>query len=274
MTEWRDGRTGAIAWREVGDGPPVLVVHGSMQSGMSQRDLALALADRFRVVLPDRRGRGASGPLEPDWTPAADVADVRALLDATGATRAIGISSGALLLLEVALTTELERLVAFEPPLMLDPAAPTDWVEQVEAELARGDVPAALVTGMRAAEMGPGFIRRLPRPVLERMTRKMMGRNTRDVPGFGELAATLPYDGRIVVAAIGTLDRFRAVTAPTLLVGGEHSPRYLREALAALERTLPDAKRVTVPGVDHGATENADRRGKPDRVAAELLTFL
>ena len=33
-----------------------------MQSGLSQRDLAEALADRFTVVLPDRRGRGASGP--------------------------------------------------------------------------------------------------------------------------------------------------------------------------------------------------------------------
>ena len=71
-----------------------------------------------------------------------------------------------------------------------------------------------------------------------------------------------------------SVDRYAAVTAPTLLIGGGKSPAYLKTALAALERTMPDVRRVEIAGVDHGVTENADRRGKPELVAAELRRFL
>ena len=48
------------------------------------------------------------------------------------------------------------------------------------------------------------------------------------------------------------------------------------EAIAALalEQVLPRAERREFAGLDHGASGNADRRGKPARVGAELRTFL
>ena len=120
------------------------------------------------------------------------------------------------------------------------------WADAIDAELARGDVPAALVTGMRAAQMGPAFIRKLPRPLLERMTAAMMDRADGGLPSFRELASTLPYDGRIVDTPAESVDRYAAVTVPTLLLGGSKSPAYLKTALAALARTLPDARRVEI----------------------------
>ena len=42
-----------------------------------------------------------------------------------------------------------------------------------------------------------------------------------------------------------------AIRAPTLLVGGERSPPFYREILDALERCLPDVRRVTIPGASH-----------------------
>ena len=263
-----------ISYRQLGAGPPLLVLHGAMQSALSQRDLARALADRFTVLLPDRRGRGASGPFGADWSLQREVEDVAALLDRTGATRAVGISSGAVILLNAALGRTFDRLALFEPPLLVDGSAPTDWVADAEAELARGDIPAALVSGMRGAQMGPAFIRRLPRRLLARGSAAMMDRTDGAVLSFRELAPTLPYDGRLVIAAADTVERYRAVTAPTLLLGGARSPAYLHTALDALERTLPDVRRVELAKLDHGATENADRRGAPDRVAAELRAFL
>ena len=266
-----DGTT--IGYRSFGAGPPLLVVHGAMQSGLSQRDLAEALAGRFTVVLPDRRGRGASGTFGPDWSLDREVEDVAALVTGTGARLGFGISSGAVILLEAALTGAFERLALFEPALVVDGSTPTGWVDETEALLARGDVAAALVTGMRAARMGPAFIRKLPRPLLERMTAAMMDRTDGGIPSFRELASTLPYDGRIVAERAGSADRYAAVTVPTLLLGGGRSPAYLKTALGALDRTLPDVRRVEIPGVGHGVTENADRRGKPDLVAAELRRF-
>jgi len=266
-----DGTT--IGYRSFGAGPPLLVLHGAMQSALSHRDLAGALADRFTVVLPDRRGRGASGTFGPHWSLDREVQDVAALVAGTGARLGFGISSGAVILLEAALSGAFERLAVFEPVLVVDGSMPTGWADEIDAQLARGDVAAALVTGMRAAQMGPAFIRKLPRPLLERMTAAMMDRTDGGIPSFRELASTLPYDGRIVAERAGSADRYAAVTAPTLLIGGGKSPAYLKTALAALDRTLPDVRRVEIPGVGHGVTENADRRGKPDLVAAELRRF-
>ena len=197
-----------------------------------------------------------------------------ALRAATGATRAFGVSSGALILLNAALAQPFEALALFEPPLLPAGEAPIGLVERLEAELGRGDVPAALVTGMRGARMGPGFVRRLPRPLLERMTAAMMDRDAGELPTFRELAPTLPYDSRVIVECAGTAERYRAVASSTLLLGGARSGRWLEQALSTLERTLPDVRRVELPGIDHGGTENADRRGKPALVASALTSFL
>ena len=119
-----DGTT--IGYRSFGAGPPLLVLHGAMQSALSHRDLAGALADRFTVVLPDRRGRGASGPFGADWSLDREVEDVAALLAGTGARLAFGVSSGAIILLEAALTGAFDRLALFEPALVVGGSVPTD----------------------------------------------------------------------------------------------------------------------------------------------------
>src|SRR5215469_3924968 len=55
-----------IGYLRAGHGPAVVVLHGSNESARSHAQLALALADSFTVYLPDRRGRGLSGPHRPD----------------------------------------------------------------------------------------------------------------------------------------------------------------------------------------------------------------
>jgi pimeloyl-ACP methyl ester carboxylesterase len=58
------GRDGAeLAWRELGDGPPVVLLHGLMGSGtlLLNDGPARAIAERgYRVILPDLRGHGDS----------------------------------------------------------------------------------------------------------------------------------------------------------------------------------------------------------------------
>src|SRR6266480_3974142 len=51
-----------IGYRQLGQGPGLVLVHGAMQSAQSFMKLATALADTFTVYVPDRRGRGLSGP--------------------------------------------------------------------------------------------------------------------------------------------------------------------------------------------------------------------
>lgn len=60
----KDGTT--IGYRQLGQGPGVVMLHGAMESAQSHMQLATALADAFTVYLPDRRGRGLSGPFGAD----------------------------------------------------------------------------------------------------------------------------------------------------------------------------------------------------------------
>lgn len=74
------GRDGVeLAWRETGDGRPVVLLHGLMGSGalMAGDGLAAAVAARgYRVIAPDLRGHGESGrPHDPARYPRDVLAD-------------------------------------------------------------------------------------------------------------------------------------------------------------------------------------------------------
>jgi pimeloyl-ACP methyl ester carboxylesterase len=68
-----------LAWREVGAGRPIVLLHGLMGSGeqLAGQSLVGALAGRgYRVVLPDLRGHGDSGrPHDPACYPPDILAD-------------------------------------------------------------------------------------------------------------------------------------------------------------------------------------------------------
>ena len=55
----------SLAYESTGQGPTVILVSGAMSTGGTVAPLAVALADRFRVVPYDRRGRGESGDTKP-----------------------------------------------------------------------------------------------------------------------------------------------------------------------------------------------------------------
>ncbi|MFB4262622.1 alpha/beta fold hydrolase [Nonomuraea sp. GTA35] len=272
-----DGTT--ISYREAGQGPGLVIVHGAMQTWHSQIELAGALAGDFTCYLPDRRGRGGSGPAGADYGLAREVEDLDAVLRATGARYAVGVSSGAVITLHTALTrpAALRKAVLFEPPLGLDAADVRGSLERFDREIAEGRIPAALVTGMRAARLGPPLFNALPRRVQEWVTGLMLKSQdgaAGQEPTFRELAPTQRQDIQLVVEASGDFAAYRSVEVETLLLGGTRSRDYLRTALVELERAMPRARRVVMEGLDHGATQNAAQRGRPERVAEEIRRFL
>jgi len=272
-----DGTT--IGYRRVGHGPGLVMLHGSMESSSSHLQLAQELADVATVYLPDRRGRGLSGPYRADGGLAEEVQDVQALLTATGARHLFGVSSGGVICLQTALTTPgVDNVAVFEPAMIVDGSISTEPFARFDREMAEGRVSAALVTGMLAAQMGPAVFRFVPRPVLEKLTTMAMNSEDKKASAgdvtMRMLAPNLHYDFRIVAETDGQLDDFAGVTAKVLLLGGSKSPAYLKTALDALEKVLLRSERREFAGLDHSASGNADRRGKPALVAAELRTFL
>lgn len=59
--ELADGRR--LAWREVGEGPSLVMLHGWSMSGAVFQEVATALASDFRVLCPDLCGHGWSEPV-------------------------------------------------------------------------------------------------------------------------------------------------------------------------------------------------------------------
>jgi len=267
-----------IGYRRLGQGPAVVLLHGSMESAQSHMQLAQSLADAFTVYLPDRRGRGLSGPYPVDYSRQTDVEDMEALLIESGAHNLFGVSSGGLICLQAALTLPaIHKAAIYEPPLFLNGSAPTAWLARYDQEMARGDIAAALVTGMKAAQMGPPIFNAIPRWIIERMTSVMIRGEEKKADGdtvtWRALAPTLHYEGELVTEMAGALETFRAIHAEVLLLGGSKSPAFLKTALDWLEHALPQVERVEFPGLGHGGSGNHDRRGQPERVAHELRRF-
>jgi pimeloyl-ACP methyl ester carboxylesterase len=272
----RDGTS--IGYRQVGHGPGLVVVHGMMESGQSHLELAQALADTYTVFLPDRRGRGRSGPRGGSYGLQREVEDLDALLTKSSAEFVFGVSAGGLIALEAARTMPAIRKAAiFDPALIIDGSISAAFLGRFDHELAQGDVAAALVTAMLGSQMGPPVFNRIPRPLLKALTSVAMGtedlRAKPDDVTMRMLASTLRADFGLSVEADGALDSFRSIPGQLLLLGASHSPAYFKTALAALEAIRPDARRVEFAALNHGASGNRNRGGDPGTVAQELRRF-
>ncbi|MFS8480233.1 MAG: alpha/beta hydrolase [Micromonosporaceae bacterium] len=227
-----------IGYRILGSGPGVVLLHGAMSSGYHHLHLARLLADRFTAYLPDRRGRGLSGPYRPDD----------------------------------GLDTEVEDLAA----LLADPAQARATLARFERALAAGDVNRALAIAMKGAQMGLALLRAMPDALLVRLTAMAMRAESRKPSEYvpmSVLAPALRHDLRVVATLSGQPRRFSAITADVLLMGGSKSPKYLKDALTSIELALPAARRIEFAGLDHAAPWNDDRGGRPGPVAAELRQF-
>ncbi|MEV6242084.1 alpha/beta hydrolase [Lentzea sp. NPDC051838] len=253
-----------VNYRTTGTGPGLVVVHGALQSSSSYEKFAEALADEFTVHVVDRRGRHGSAPHAADHSLKTEVDDIAAVVRETGAQRLFGLSSGAVIVLESALSIPgITHVAAYEPPITA-PGLKDHVFERFEREVANGQHAEALVTIGLGLEVGPRWLGLLPRPLLLAVTRKLLANDVDMV----SLLPTARYDFRVVGEGSKNLERFKALEADVVLLGGSKSPRYLKDALAILETLLPDATRVEVRGADHGSPTE-----RPDLVVPELRRF-
>jgi pimeloyl-ACP methyl ester carboxylesterase len=233
----RSGDGTVIACERIGRGAPLLLVDGALcwrETGPS-RALAKNLASHFEVVIYDRRGRGESGDTPP-YAVEREVEDIAALLREVGGSACLwGVSSGAVLALEAASRLQgVRRLALYEAPVVAEGARPPSAVpwDRIEDDLARNDRSAALTAFLRGVGV-PRIVTGIMRltPVWRKLT---------------AVAHTLPYDGRIARSVgPGTrlpVERWRSVTAPTLVMAGTRSPAWMQDGNRALAAALPNAR--------------------------------
>ncbi|WP_351223326.1 alpha/beta fold hydrolase [Streptomyces sp. NPDC002133] len=230
----------AIAYERQGDGPPVILVSGTLATAANEAPLAALLAHRFSVITYDRRGRGSSG----DTTPYAvkrEIEDLAALIDAAGGSASVhGMSSGGALALEAAAAgLPITQLSVYEPPFLTDPAGRRANADQrarldgLLAEERRADALELFLDGM----MPSGTLAQLRRSPL-------WGR-------LEALAHTLAYDHAVMGDARVPTKRLREITARVMVVDGGASPTWRRETVRVISETLPRGRHRTLTGQTH-----------------------
>jgi pimeloyl-ACP methyl ester carboxylesterase len=289
----------------------VILVHGGGQAAQNLHCLAEALADQFTVYVPDRRGRGRSGPPGEHYGLAAESDDLAALVGATGALHLFGLSSGGIVVLSAARTMPGIRSVAvYEPPLSTNHSTPLGWLPRYERELAAGHLGAAAVTAMRGTRTAGPALRLVPRPVvtaaLNAATRSR-GDNSADPVASGmsprrrAVVRILLWPLRRAASRAGTAGPRPAEEVPLRAL--VPTMRYDAQLVAESEGTLGSYARLTLPVLLLGGSRSArylsrtldglqrvlpnvtrielpraghtapDNTGEPSRVADELRRF-
>lgn len=245
--------------RELGAGPPVLLVHSSGMASRQWRKLMERLSGKHRVVAPDLLGSGDNPPW-PASTPFDFHQDLDALctlFDSLGEpAHLVGHSYGGLLAILLArLRARSTRSVALYDPVafgVLYEAADADGL----ADLARVDHDPAFLdekTGGDAAWFerfvdywnGTGAWRALPQVARDGFLRA--GRKV-----FYEVKTLL--DDRTPRAA------YDVIEAPVLLMTGQHTPLAARRVNALLAESLPHARLEVIAGAGHmGPLTHPDR---------------
>ncbi|GGO00175.1 alpha/beta fold hydrolase [Microbispora bryophytorum] len=271
-----------IAFHTIGRGPGVVLLHGSMETARNHVTMAEELADAFTVHLPDRRGRGQSGPYGDDYSVRKEVEDLDAVLKETGAHYVFGVSASGVAVLQAARTLPaIHKVAVYEPALLLEDIPQlTGWIDRFDREMAEGKVAAALVTSMLGLRLGPPIMNVMPRGLLTWLTGLLTKSEDKNAkPGDATmrmLAPTLHYEGMLMAELADTLDRFADIQAEVLLLGGSKGLPFLKPALSGLEKTIPHVERIEFPGLDHDASGDVSKRnpaGRPEIVAAELRRF-
>ncbi len=248
----KDGTT--IAASVGGDGPPIVLVHGTTGSDFSWTFVRPHLEKRHTVAAVQRRGRGGSGDAS-EYTIEREGEDVAAVVDALGAPVVlVGHSHGANCCLEASLATRgLRGLVLYEPAL----GWPIDEsvLETVDAHVAAGRFEVAAETYLRdAAGLSEDEIELL-----------------RASPTWAERAAaahTFTREDRADASYIAVAERLASMTVPTLFLTGSESPPAFRASIDELAAVLPDCAVRILEGQGHAANVMA-----PELLAAEILAF-
>jgi pimeloyl-ACP methyl ester carboxylesterase len=273
----------SLAYREEGEGEPVVFIHGDLSDLRSWDPMVQLVGSSHRAITYSRR----YAPPNEDIPPGVDnqmlphVADLAAFLGEVGAAPAhlVGNSWGAFIALLTAIRhPDLVRsLVLGEPPAITLFVSMPPRPPEVLRLLATRPRTAVAIIGFGGRVISPAekAFRRgddeagklaFVRGVIgeERWNALPEARRRQADENLSTLKASLLGAGFPKLSD----DEVRSVRSPALLVSGEHTRAVFLRVLDRLEELLPDTERATIPGATHTQEEN------PDAYSGIVLDFL
>src|SRR5262245_30075225 len=236
----------AIAFDQIGSGPPVILVCGGSTDRAANAGLATLLSLEFTVLNYDRRGRGDSGDTPP-YAIEREFEDLDATIAAAGGSAAVhGISYGAVLALKAAAYgLGITKLALVEPPYVPEGERrpPADTAATFQKLVGDGRRDAAVEFFMsEVVGLPPEFV--------------AGARSQLFWASQEAIAHTLAYDATIMDDYRLRADEFADVGTPTLvLVGGASFP-WMATTARELADALPNARRATLEGQQHNVDAN------------------
>ena len=227
-----------------GKGEPLLLVHGFNSCAADWGPIADALAQDYRLIIPDLRGHGWSTEPASSFSALRSSADISALLNSHGLrrVRAIGLSMGGMVLLHLA-TREPDRISS-----MVLVGSASQLPDQARA-IARG-------TTMET----------LPAVVRDKW-RSCAAHGEDQMRGLVDRVRAYENDTEDVNFSAAQL---HAIRARTLIVQGDRDRLFPVETTVKLYRDIPNSELWIVPGGGH-VPKWGNRQPEFLRVAREFL---
>ena len=230
-----------ITYERVGQGPPLIFVHGAAEDGRVWRSQLSALADEFTVVAWDEPGAGRSSDVPADFSLADYASCLAAVIEAVGLGPAhvAGLSWG---------STVVQELYRRHPGLvstLILLGAYAGWKGSLPA-----DEVAARVEGARQILAAPAeaFDPTLPGLFAGEPPAEF-------VPLLEEIAADVRPESLktqlFLMAEADQRDLLPRIAVPTLLIWGELDARSPLSVARQFEETVPETELVVIPGAGH-----------------------
>jgi pimeloyl-ACP methyl ester carboxylesterase len=254
MPEQHRARTsgGELAYVDLGEGPPVVLLHGYPQSSFLWRDLAGLLAARFRVIAPDLLGAGDSDkPADVPLGIVAQAGYVRELLDHLEVDRfgTVGASHGGGVAQLLALEGRVDAMV------LLNPIVGRHWPSEAIRAI-QGSPPEQRVDGIAGAVIRTGFD--LGMGHRSRLSEAQVAEYVRPYEGAEGAAAFFRFAEAIDgVGLAGREAELAALEIPVLILWGEDDPYMPVEAAEQLNEWIATSTLGLLPGCGHFVLEDA-----------------
>lgn len=255
-----------IAYTDIGDGDPVIVMHGIPTWSYLYHDVVDELARQNRVIAPDFIGHGNSDQRDIfDRSLTAQRAMILALMDHLGLASAslVGHDTGG----GVALMMAIENPDRVERLILSNIVAFDSWPIDDMIELGRPDWKAKSTDEIRGF-LASGFSEGLSRK--KRLTQEFVdGIVAPYVTAAGKISLIRNASGLNTSHTTMLAARHGEIAAETLLVWGADDPWQPVSDGERLADEIPNARLVKVPNASHWIQQDA-----PEEWLSHVLPFL
>src|SRR5512139_712057 len=248
----------SIEYDDIGNGVPLLLIHGFPLDRTLWRIQIAGLSQIFRVIAPDLRGFGQSSDTDGEAvTMDQYAADLKSLLDAVNVKQAVvgGLSMGGY----IALAFYAQYADRVKGLILANTRAVPDSEEGKQSRLANAQKVGEVGSSLLVETMAPKMLGPSAKPEIEIAVHSMMARQR--APGVMSALR-----GMAVRPDRTTLLRF--ATVPTLVVSGSADALIPPSDSEAMHALIPNSRLVIIP--DAGHLSNLDKADAFNHVVREF----